>query len=83
MLGKTERRLALVILLTAILPLASAMLLAYSMLNYASSVWLRPEIEVELERGIGNRRDDDIRPAHAVLENLERGLVVALQDRRA
>ena len=57
MLGKTERRLALVILLTAILPLASAMLLAYSMLNYASSVWLRPEIELELERGIDLYKD--------------------------
>jgi two-component system nitrogen regulation sensor histidine kinase NtrY len=52
MLGKTERNLALVILVTAILPLASAMLLAYSLLNYASSVWLRPEVEQELERGI-------------------------------
>jgi nitrogen fixation/metabolism regulation signal transduction histidine kinase len=57
MLGKTERRIALAILLTGILPLASAMLLAYSMLNYASSVWLRPEIEVELERGIDLYKD--------------------------
>ena len=47
-LGKTERRLALVILLTALLPLASAMVLAYSMLNVASSLWVRPEIEQEL-----------------------------------
>jgi two-component system, NtrC family, nitrogen regulation sensor histidine kinase NtrY len=52
MLGKTEHRLALVILVTAILPLASAMFLAYALLNYASSVWLRPEVEQELERGI-------------------------------
>jgi nitrogen fixation/metabolism regulation signal transduction histidine kinase len=52
MLRKTEHRLALVILMTAILPLASAMLLAYSLLNYASSVWLRPEVEIELDRGI-------------------------------
>jgi nitrogen fixation/metabolism regulation signal transduction histidine kinase len=57
MLGKTERRLALVILLTALLPLASAMLLAYSLLNYASSVWLRPEVEQELERGIDLYKD--------------------------
>jgi nitrogen fixation/metabolism regulation signal transduction histidine kinase len=56
-LGKTEGRLALVILLTALLPLASAMFLAYSMLNYASSVWLRPEIEHELERGIDLYKD--------------------------
>jgi signal transduction histidine kinase len=57
MLGKTEGRLALVILLTATLPLASAMLLAYSLLDYASSVWLRPEVEQELERGIDLYKD--------------------------
>src|SRR5260370_5683815 len=57
MLGKPERRIALAILLTAILPLASAMLLAYSLLNYASSVWLRPEVEQELERGIDLYKD--------------------------
>jgi two-component system nitrogen regulation sensor histidine kinase NtrY len=52
MLGKTEHRLALVILVTALLPLASAMFLAYALLNSASAVWLRPEVEQELERGI-------------------------------
>ena len=52
MLGKTERSLALVILLTALLPLASAMLLAYQLLNHTSSIWLRPEVEEELEKGI-------------------------------
>ncbi len=57
MLRKTEHRLALVILMTAILPLASAMLLAYSLLNYASSVWLRPEVELELDRGIDLYKD--------------------------
>ncbi len=57
MLGKTERRLALVILVTAILPLASAMMLAYSLLKSASSVWLRPEVEQELERGIDVYKD--------------------------
>ncbi|MDP9001015.1 MAG: ATP-binding protein [Myxococcota bacterium] len=51
-LGNIERRLALVILVTALLPLASAMLLAYWLLNYASSVWLRPEVEQELQHGI-------------------------------
>jgi nitrogen fixation/metabolism regulation signal transduction histidine kinase len=57
MLRKTEHRLALVILLTAILPLASAMMLAYSLLKSASSVWLRPEVELELERGIDVYKD--------------------------
>jgi two-component system nitrogen regulation sensor histidine kinase NtrY len=55
--GKTERRLALVILLTATMPLVSAMMLAYSLLNYASSVWLRPEVEQDLERGIELYKD--------------------------
>jgi two-component system nitrogen regulation sensor histidine kinase NtrY len=57
MLGKTERRLALVILVTALLPLASAMVLAYSLLEYASSVWLRPEVAQELDRGIDLYKD--------------------------
>src|SRR5580658_4953654 len=57
MLGKTERRVALVILLTALLPLASAMVLAYSLLDYASSVWLRPEVDQELERGVELYKD--------------------------
>jgi nitrogen fixation/metabolism regulation signal transduction histidine kinase len=57
MLGKTERRIALVILVTALLPLASAMVLAYSLLGYASSVWLRPEVEQELDRGIDLYKD--------------------------
>jgi two-component system nitrogen regulation sensor histidine kinase NtrY len=57
MLGKTERNLALVVLVTALLPLASAMMLAYSLLGYASSVWLRPEVEQQLERGIDLYKD--------------------------
>ena len=57
MLGKTEHRLALVILVTAVLPLTSAMVLAYSLLNDASSVWIRPEVEAELDRGIDLYKD--------------------------
>ncbi len=57
MFGKIEGRLALVILVTALLPLASAMVLAYSLLSYASSVWLRPEVEQQLERGIDLYKD--------------------------
>src|SRR6516225_4676546 len=57
MLGKTERNLALVILVTAILPLASAVVLASSMLTYASSVWLRPEVDQQLQRGIDLYKD--------------------------
>jgi len=52
MLGKTERRIALVILVTSILPLVAAVLLANLMLDNASSVWLRPDVDQQLERGI-------------------------------
>jgi nitrogen fixation/metabolism regulation signal transduction histidine kinase len=55
--GKIGRLLALVILVTALLPLASAMMLAYSLLNTASSVWLRPEVDQQLERGIELYKD--------------------------
>ena len=57
MRGKIERLLALVILLTALIPLASAMMLAYSLLNSASSLWLRPEVDQQLERGIELYKD--------------------------
>jgi two-component system nitrogen regulation sensor histidine kinase NtrY len=58
-LGKTEQRLALVILLTATLPLAVAMVLGRGLLIVASSVWLRPrpEVEVQLGRGIDLYKD--------------------------
>ena len=52
MLGKTERRLALVILLTAMLPLAGALVIANALMDYASSVWRPPEVNQQLERGI-------------------------------
>ncbi len=52
MLGRTERRLALVILLTAMLPLVGALVLAVALMDYASSVWLRPEVEQQLEGAI-------------------------------
>jgi nitrogen fixation/metabolism regulation signal transduction histidine kinase len=52
MLGKTERRIALVILVTSVLPLAAAVLLANLMLDNASRVWLRPDVDQQLERGI-------------------------------
>ncbi len=52
MLGKTERRIAVVVLVTALVPLASAMLLAYSMLGRAAAVGVQPEVEQQLERGI-------------------------------
>jgi nitrogen fixation/metabolism regulation signal transduction histidine kinase len=57
MLGKTERRIAFVVLVTALVPLASAMLLAYSMLGRAAAVGVQPEVEQQLERGIDLYKD--------------------------
>jgi two-component system nitrogen regulation sensor histidine kinase NtrY len=55
--GKTEKRLALVIFLTAVLTMASSMTLAYSLINSVSALWLRPEVEQELERGVDLYKD--------------------------
>ncbi len=57
MLGKTERGLAMVVLVTALVPLASAMTLAYSMLGRATAVGVQPEVEQQLERGIDLYKD--------------------------
>ncbi len=52
LLGKTERRLALVILLTAMLPLVGSLVLANALMDYASTIWRPPEVNQQLERGI-------------------------------
>jgi nitrogen fixation/metabolism regulation signal transduction histidine kinase len=50
--GKTERRLAVVILVTTTVPLAVALYLATSLFRQASALWFNPEIGVELDRGV-------------------------------
>src|SRR3954470_3781507 len=55
--GKTERRLALAILLTAIVPLAVAILLANSLFRQASAIWFNPEIGEQLDRGVDVYKD--------------------------
>jgi nitrogen fixation/metabolism regulation signal transduction histidine kinase len=57
MLGKIERRLALVILLTAIIPLAMAVGMAQMMLDYAKSRWIQPDVQAQLDRGIDLYKD--------------------------
>ncbi len=57
MLGKTEQRLALVILLTAMLPLVVAVMLANSLFNRASIVWVNPEVDQQLDRGVSVYKD--------------------------
>jgi nitrogen fixation/metabolism regulation signal transduction histidine kinase len=57
MLGKIERRLALVILLTAIIPLAVAVVLANSMLSFASRFAQVSDVEQQLDRGVDLYKD--------------------------
>jgi nitrogen fixation/metabolism regulation signal transduction histidine kinase len=52
MLGKTERRLALVILLTAIVPLVVAIWMSNALFRQASSVWLNPDVDKQLDHGV-------------------------------
>jgi nitrogen fixation/metabolism regulation signal transduction histidine kinase len=54
---KTERRLAVVILVTAVLPLATALLLANFMFSYASKLWFDPEVGEQLDRGAALYKD--------------------------
>lgn len=56
-LGKTERRLALAILLSAIVPLLAAIFLASSLFKQASSIWFNPEIGQQLDRGVAVYKD--------------------------
>ncbi len=55
--GKTERRLAIVILLTSMAPLAAALYLATSMFRQASAIWFNPEIGEQLDRGVDVYKD--------------------------
>ncbi len=55
--GKTERRLALAILLTAVVPLAVALLLANSLFRQASAIWFNPDIGQQLDRGVDVYKD--------------------------
>ncbi len=55
--GKIESRLALVILFTAVLPLAAALLLANWMFGYASALWFKPEVGRQLDRGAALYKD--------------------------
>lgn len=57
LLGKTERRLALAILVSAIVPLVVATLLARSMFAQASAIWFRPEVGQQLDRGVALYKD--------------------------
>src|SRR5438045_3931035 len=56
-IGKTERRLAFVILVSTMVPLAAALYLASSMFRQASAIWFNPEVGAELDRGVDVTKD--------------------------
>ena len=55
--GTTERRLAIVILISTMVPLAAALYLATSMFRQASAIWFNPEIGEQLDRGVDVYKD--------------------------
>lgn len=85
MFGKTERRLALVILLTSIIPLVVTWALANSLFERASTLWFNEDVGDELDRGI-LRAQDIVAATKDSLRNLglaisrEPGLVAAVHD---
>lgn len=55
--GKTELRLALIVLATAIVPLVTAIVFTRSLFERSVNVWLNPEVGVQLDRGLDVYRD--------------------------
>jgi nitrogen fixation/metabolism regulation signal transduction histidine kinase len=55
--GKTETRLALAILFTAVVPLAAALTLASSLFKQASAIWFDPDVGAQLDRGVDVYKD--------------------------
>jgi two-component system, NtrC family, nitrogen regulation sensor histidine kinase NtrY len=50
--GKSERRLALALLVTSIVPLAAAIFVANSLFSLAADVWFTPDVGLELDRSV-------------------------------
>ena len=55
--GRIERRLALALLLTSLVPLVAAVYLASSMLKHAADLWFNPEVGQQLDRGVDVYKD--------------------------
>jgi nitrogen fixation/metabolism regulation signal transduction histidine kinase len=55
--GKTERNLALVSLLTTMVPLVAALWLGTSMFRQASAIWFDPQVGEQLDRGVEVYKD--------------------------
>lgn len=86
--GKTERRLAFVILLIGTAPLAIAIYLSTSLFGQASQVWFNPEIGQELDRSVEIHKEyvralkDDLKNLTAALA-LEPALLRAVEQKSA
>jgi len=50
--GKSERRLALALLVTSIVPLAAAIFVANSLFSLAADVWFTPDVGQQLDRSV-------------------------------
>jgi nitrogen fixation/metabolism regulation signal transduction histidine kinase len=57
LVGKTERRLAVVILVTTMVPLGVALDLGTQMFRRAAAIWYTPEIGRQLDRGVDVYKD--------------------------
>lgn len=57
LVGKTERRLAVVILVTTMVPLGVALYLGTQMFRRAAAIWYTPEIGRQLDRGVDVYKD--------------------------
>ena len=57
LVGKTERRLAFVILVSTMVPLAAALYLGTKMFDRASATWFNPQVGEELDRGVAVTKD--------------------------
>lgn len=57
LVGKTERRLALVIFVTTMVPLGTALYLGTQMFRRAAAVWYTPEIGRQLDQGVDVYKD--------------------------
>ncbi len=55
--GKTERRVATAILLTAVVPLVAALQLANALFKQASAIWFDPAVGQQLDRGVDVYKD--------------------------
>jgi nitrogen fixation/metabolism regulation signal transduction histidine kinase len=55
--GNIERRLVLALLLTSLVPLVAAIVLANSLLSRSASIWFNPEVGAQIDHGLDVYKD--------------------------